>query len=59
MEDELMVLSDHYMDWKEANRDLVFAERLGKINAGLMAVADQQANIPDLGKNECAANTVE
>jgi len=54
-----MFLSGHYMDWREANRDLVFAERLGKINAGLMAVADQQANIPDLGKNECAASAVE
>jgi len=58
MEDELMVLSGHYMDWKEANRDLVFAERLGKINAGLMAVADPQANILDQGKNECAAISI-
>ena len=58
MEDELMVLSGHYMDWKEANRDLVFAERLGKINAGLMAVDDPQANILDQGKNECAAISI-
>ena len=95
MDDEMTILPGHYMDWKEANKDLVFAERLGKIkemnadiysikdensffdfisanmrsqpeeyatireiNAGLKEVDDQQANILDLGKNECAASAV-
>jgi hypothetical protein len=88
-----MVLPGHYMDWQEANQDLVFTETMGniktinasiyditdeavfydfirsnmrpqpeeyvkirEINAGLLEVDEEQADIMDLGKNECAAS---
>ena len=88
-----LVLPGHYMDWKEANADLIFMETLEKIkeinsdfyaitdeeafyqfieanmrkqpdeyakireiNAGLVTVDDENADILDLGKNECAAS---
>lgn len=47
-----MVLPGHYMGWKEAN---VEHATIRESNADLMAVDDPQANILDLGKNECAA----
>jgi len=93
LDDSMLVLPGHYMDWKEANQDLVFAETLGKIkeinaaiygitdentfydfiqsnmrpqpeeyakireiNAGLVQVDAEEADIMDLGKNECAAS---
>jgi len=89
----IMALPGHYMDWKEANDELIFMETLGRIkeinadiygitdedeffrfieanmrkqpdeyaqireiNAGLMTVDDDNADILDLGKNECAAS---
>ncbi len=92
MDEECIILPGHYMDWKEANADLLFAEsfkkikeinsdiysitnenafitfiksnmraqpeeyaKIREINAGLVEV-DEQANILDLGKNECAAS---
>ena len=88
-----LIMPGHYMDWKEANQDLIFAESIGKIkeinadiydiadedtffdfieanmrkqpdeyakireiNAGLVTVDDENADIMDLGKNECAAS---
>ena len=91
-----LVLPGHYMDWKEANSDLIFMETLKKIteinsefyaiteeeafyqfiaanmrkqpdeyakireiNAGLVAVDDDNADILDLGKNECAASQMQ
>jgi len=93
MNDATVVLPGHYMDWKEANSELVFAETLGKIketnadiydiaaesdfyrfikqnmrtqpeeyakireiNAGLIDVNEEEQDIMDLGKNECAAS---
>jgi glyoxylase-like metal-dependent hydrolase (beta-lactamase superfamily II)/rhodanese-related sulfurtransferase len=93
LNNEVLALPGHYMDWKEANEDLVFAASLGKIkeingdiygiqnendfydfiksnmrkqpdeyarireiNAGLETVDEEQADIMDLGKNECAAS---
>ena len=88
-----VIMPGHYMDWKEANPDLICAESIGKIkeinadiydiadedtffdfieanmrkqpdeyakireiNAGLVTVDDENADIMDLGKNECAAS---
>lgn len=88
-----LIMPGHYMDWKEANQDLVFTESIGnikeinadiytiadedtffgfieanlrkqpdeyakirEINAGLVTVDDENADIMDLGKNECAAS---
>ncbi len=93
LDDTILALPGHYMDWKEANEDLVFTASLGKIkeinhdiygirnekdfytfiksnmrkqpdeyarireiNAGLETVDAEQADIMDLGKNECAAS---
>lgn len=93
MNAETKVLPGHYMDWKEANENLVFTETLGRIreinadiydiadqaaffafieantrqqpeeytkireiNAGLATVDEEQQDILDLGKNECAAS---
>ncbi len=89
----ILALPGHYMDWKEANLELSFAETLERIkelntdiysitdedafytfiksnmrkqpdeyakireiNAGLVVVDDEDADIMDLGKNECAAS---
>ena len=94
MDDSVTILPGHYMDWAEANDQLVFAETIGKIkagnpsiygirdekvffdfikenmrpqpeeyakireiNAGLAEVDEEQQDILDLGKNECAAST--
>ncbi len=90
----LNVLPGHYMDWNEANSELIFSEKLEKIiehnahvynmdsperftqyikdnmrkspevygeirkvNAGWIDVDINEADIMDLGKNECAAAT--
>jgi len=93
LDNSILVLPGHYMDWKEANQELIFTETLGKIkeinasiygitdestfydfirsnmrpqpeeyakireiNAGLVQVDAEEADIMDLGKNECAAS---
>ena len=46
LDDAILVLPGHYMDWKEANADLVFAETLGnikKINAHIYGITDENA----------------
>lgn len=46
MDDEMIVLPGHYMDWKEANTDLVFAERFGKIkemNSSIYSIKDESS----------------
>ena len=94
LDDDVVILPGHYMDWSELNADGVFADRLGsikkrnaaiygiqnesefiqfiqdnmrtqpevyaeirKVNAGLLQVDEDEQNIMDLGKNECAAST--
>jgi glyoxylase-like metal-dependent hydrolase (beta-lactamase superfamily II) len=94
MDESVTVLPGHYIDWKEANADLIFAASLGtikekntdiysirdesafyefikanirkqpeeyakirEINAGLVEVDEEQQDIMDLGKNECAASS--
>ena len=96
MDDSIIVLPGHYMDWKEANKDLIFAEPFGKIkeinaniytintemdfynfikqnmrqqpeeyakireiNAGLVEMNEEEQDIMDLGKNECAASAMQ
>ena len=93
LEDAITILPGHYMDWSEANDQLIFAETIGRIkagnpgiygirdekkfftfikenlrpqpeeyakireiNAGLAEVDEEQQDILDLGKNECAAS---
>lgn len=93
LDDSICVLPGHYMSWKEANKEFIFAETMGQIkvlnrdiydiqneadfygfikanirkqpeeyakirdiNAGLASVDEEQADIMDLGKNECAAS---
>lgn len=90
----LMVLPGHYMDWEEANADLLFTRSLAEVldrngdiyglatlaafidfikanlrpqpeeyavirlvNANLREEDDEQQEVLDLGKNECAAST--
>lgn len=46
LDESILVLPGHYMDWKEANEDLVFAETLGKIkeiNASIYGITDANA----------------
>lgn len=46
LDESILVLPGHYMDWKEANEDLVFAETLGKIkeiNASIYGIIDENA----------------
>lgn len=46
LDESILVLPGHYMDWKEANEDLVFAETLGKIkeiNASIYGITDPNA----------------
>ena len=94
LDDTISVLPGHYMDWKEANGNLIFTATLGKIkeinskiysikdpnlffsfikenmrpqpkeyakireiNAGLAEADEEQQDILDLGKNECAASS--
>lgn len=93
LEDDIVVLPGHYMDWSELNADKIFADTIGnikkrnadiygieresdfvqfiqdnmrkqpdvyaeirKVNAGLLKVDDDEQEIMDLGKNECAAS---
>jgi len=93
LNDDIVILPGHYIDWSEANRDQIFAETIGnikkrnadiygidsesefiqfiqnnmrpqpevyaeirKVNAGLMEPDDEEQEIMDLGKNECAAS---
>ena len=93
MDDELLILPGHYLDWSEANPENVFVDTMGsvkaknadiygiadendfvrfikenmrkqpdvygqirKVNAGMLEVDDEEQEIMDLGKNECAAS---
>ena len=95
MDDSVLALPGHYMDWKEADRNFIFAAPLGEIkqinndiygigdeaqfiefikanmrpqpeeyakireiNAGLVEVDEEQQDVMDLGKNECAASAM-
>ncbi|NNF98216.1 MAG: MBL fold metallo-hydrolase [Desulfobacteraceae bacterium] len=91
--DDTVILPGHYMEWDEADENLLFAATMGKIkslnadiyaidnaddfyefieanmrpqpeeyakirdiNAGLAEVDEEQQEIMDIGKNECAAS---
>jgi glyoxylase-like metal-dependent hydrolase (beta-lactamase superfamily II) len=91
--DDTIVLPGHYMDWKEADENMVFAATMGairknnadiytiadktaffdfiranmrkqpeeyakirEINAGLVEADEEEQEIMDFGKNECAAS---
>ncbi len=93
MNDDLLILPGHYLEWSEANPEQVFADTLGsiknknadiygieeendfvrfikdnmrkqpdvygeirKVNAGILEVDDEEQEVMDLGKNECAAS---
>ncbi|MEX1351891.1 MAG: MBL fold metallo-hydrolase [Desulfobacterales bacterium] len=93
MDDDLLILPGHYLDWSEANPDNVFVDSMGsikaknaniygiaeedefvrfiednmrkqpdvygeirKVNAGILEVDDEEQEVMDLGKNECAAS---
>ena len=93
LNNDIVILPGHYMQWSEANRDQMFVDRLGsiknknadiygidsepdfiqfikhnmrrqpevyadirKVNAGLLEPDDEEQEIMDLGKNECAAS---
>ncbi|MGD1974571.1 MAG: MBL fold metallo-hydrolase [Desulfobacterales bacterium] len=93
MDDNLLILPGHYLDWREANSDNVFVDTMGsikannaniygiaeeeefvrfiednmrkqpdvygeirKVNAGILEVDDEEQEVMDLGKNECAAS---
>ncbi len=93
LDESITILPGHYIDWAEANDQLIFAQTIGKIkagnsriygireekeffafinentrpqpeeyakirdiNAGLAEVDEEQLDILDLGKNECAAS---
>jgi glyoxylase-like metal-dependent hydrolase (beta-lactamase superfamily II) len=93
LNDDLIILPGHYIEWEEANSELMFLDTLGsiknknadiygiteegdfvkfikdnmreqppeyaqirKVNAGLLEVDDEDQEIMDLGKNECAAS---
>jgi hypothetical protein len=93
LNDDLVILPGHYIDWAEANAQQMFIDTLGsiknknadiygidneadfvrfikvnirkqpdeyaqirKVNAGLLQVDDEDQEIMDLGKNECAAS---
>jgi glyoxylase-like metal-dependent hydrolase (beta-lactamase superfamily II) len=93
MNDDLLILPGHYLDWSEANPEKVFVDTMGsiktknadiygieeeddfvrfikdnmrkqpdvygeirKVNAGILEVDDEEQEIMDLGKNECAAS---
>jgi len=92
LDDDLLILPGHYIEWREANPEQLFVDTLGsiknknadiygideedefvrfikdnmrqqpdeyaeirKVNAGLLEVDDEDQEIMDLGKNECAA----
>jgi glyoxylase-like metal-dependent hydrolase (beta-lactamase superfamily II) len=91
--DDVIILPGHYMEWSEANHDQMFIDTMGsikrknadiygidseadfvnfikdnirkqpevyadirKVNAGLLDPDDEDQEIMDLGKNECAAS---
>ena len=93
LDDGLVILPGHYMDWREANPSQIFSDTLGnikkknsaiygissetqfidwikdhmrpqpevyaeirKVNAGLLEVGEEEQEVMDLGKNECAAS---
>ncbi len=93
LDDGLVILPGHYMDWREANPSQIFSDTLGnikkknsaiygissetqfidwikdhmrpqpevyaeirKVNAGLLEVDEEEQEVMDLGKNECAAS---
>lgn len=93
LDSDTIILPGHYMDWKEADKNLVFAATMGairkdnadiytiadktaffefiranmrqqpeeyakirEINAGLVEVDEDEQEIMDIGKNECAAS---
>jgi len=93
MNDDLLILPGHYLEWSEANPEKVFADPLNsiknknadiygieeesdfvrfikdnmrkqpdvygeirKVNAGILEVDDEEQEVMDLGKNECAAS---
>ena len=93
LNDDLIILPGHYIEWREANPEQMFIDTLGsirqknsgiygiqqeaefvkfikdnmrkqpdeyaeirKVNAGLLDVDDEDQEIMDLGKNECAAS---
>ena len=93
LDDDLVILPGHYIEWSEANPQQMFVDTLGsikhknadiygidsedefvsfikanmrkqpdeyaeirKVNAGLLSVDDEDQEIMDLGKNECAAS---
>ena len=95
MDETVLAMPGHYMDWKEANQDFIFTASMGEIkkinadiygigeesqfidfiksnmreqpeeyakireiNAGLVEVDEEQQDIMDLGKNECAASAM-
>ncbi len=44
LDESILVLPGHYMDWEEANQELIFAETLGKIkeiNASIYGITDE------------------
>jgi len=93
LDDNLVILPGHYIEWSEANPQQIFVDTLGsikdknadiygieeegefvkfiqdnmrkqpdeyaqirKVNAGLLDVDEEDQEIMDLGKNECAAS---
>jgi glyoxylase-like metal-dependent hydrolase (beta-lactamase superfamily II) len=93
LDDGLVILPGHYMDWREANPSQIFSDTLGnikkknsaiygissetqfidwikdhmrpqpevyaeirKVNAGLLEAGEEEQEVMDLGKNECAAS---
>lgn len=90
--DNVLVLPGHYTEWKEANSDHIFVERIGRlresvvafrlanelkfaefiqenmrpqpgvyaeirrVNGGWLKVSPEEADVMDLGKNECGAS---
>jgi len=93
LDDDLLILPGHYIEWIEANPQQMFVDTLGsiknknadiygiakedefvgfikdnmrkqpdeyaeirKVNSGLLEVDDEDQEIMDLGKNECAAS---
>lgn len=93
LDDDMLILPGHYIEWSEANPQQIFVDTLGsiksknadiygiseedefvrfiqdnmrkqpdeyaeirKVNAGLLEVDEEDQEIMDLGKNECAAS---
>lgn len=54
MDEERIILPGHYMDWKEANADLLFAESFGKIkeiNSEIYTITDENAFVDFIKSN--------